>query len=53
MPRVPRGRWTVPSSGTPAADSTASLIMFTLIAFVVSVTVQEFWRGASARRGRR
>jgi cytochrome c-type biogenesis protein CcmF len=35
---------------TPAADSTASLIMFTLIAFVVSVVVQEFWRGAAARR---
>ena len=33
-----------------AADSTTSLIMFTLIAFVVAVTVQEFWRGASARR---
>src|SRR4051812_8275006 len=35
---------------TPAADSTASLIMFTLIAFVFAVVIQEFWRGASARR---
>jgi cytochrome c-type biogenesis protein CcmF len=35
---------------TPAADSTASLIMFTLIAFVFAVIGQEFWRGASARR---
>ena len=35
---------------TPAAGSTAALIMFTLIAFVMAVTVQEFWRGASARR---
>ena len=35
---------------TPAADSTASLIMFTLIAFVFAVIAQEFWRGTVARR---
>ena len=35
---------------TPAAESTASLVMFTLIAFVIAVTAQEFWRGAAARR---
>jgi cytochrome c-type biogenesis protein CcmF len=35
---------------TPAPESTTSLVMFTLIAFVVAVAVQEFWRGASARR---
>jgi cytochrome c-type biogenesis protein CcmF len=35
---------------TPVPDSTSSLVMFTLIAFVIAVTVQEFWRGASARR---
>src|SRR5436305_2953921 len=35
---------------TPAADSVRSLIMFTLIAFVLAVVVQEFARGASARR---
>jgi cytochrome c-type biogenesis protein CcmF len=35
---------------TPAAESTASLIMFTLIAFVFAVIGQEFFRGASARR---
>jgi cytochrome c-type biogenesis protein CcmF len=35
---------------TPAAESTASLIMFTLVAFVFGVIGQEFWRGASARR---
>ena len=35
---------------TPAADSVKSLITFTLIAFVVAVVVQEFWRGAAARR---
>jgi cytochrome c-type biogenesis protein CcmF len=35
---------------TPAEESTASLIMFTLIAFVFAVVGQEFWRGASARR---
>jgi cytochrome c-type biogenesis protein CcmF len=35
---------------TPAEESTASLIMFTLIAFVFAVVGQEFARGASARR---
>ena len=35
---------------TPADESTASLIAFTLIAFVFAVTAQEFYRGASARR---
>jgi cytochrome c-type biogenesis protein CcmF len=35
---------------TPAAESPASLAMFGLIAFTVAVVVQEFWRGASARR---
>ncbi len=35
---------------TPAEDSVASLIMFTLIAFVFAVVGQEFARGASARR---
>jgi cytochrome c-type biogenesis protein CcmF len=37
-------------TATPAADSTAGLIMFTLIAFVFAVVGQEFWRGAAARR---
>ena len=35
---------------TDAAHSWTSLIMFTLIAFVVTVIGQEFWRGVSARR---
>ena len=35
---------------TDAADSPASLAMFCLVAFVLSVVGQEFWRGASARR---
>jgi cytochrome c-type biogenesis protein CcmF len=35
---------------TPASESVPSLIMFTFVAFVLSVVVQEFWRGASARR---
>src|SRR5215211_611902 len=35
---------------TPAEESTASLIVFTLIAFVFAVVEQEFGRGASARR---
>ena len=35
---------------TGAADSPASLAMFCLVAFVLAVVVQEFWRGASARR---
>ncbi|HYZ30020.1 MAG TPA: heme lyase CcmF/NrfE family subunit [Thermoleophilaceae bacterium] len=35
---------------TDAANSWTSLAMFTLIAFVVAVVGQEFWRGVSARR---
>jgi cytochrome c-type biogenesis protein CcmF len=35
---------------TPASESVPSLIMFTFVAFVLSVIGQEFWRGASARR---
>jgi cytochrome c-type biogenesis protein CcmF len=35
---------------TDASSSWASLLMFTLIAFVVSVIAQEFWRGVGARR---
>ena len=35
---------------TPAHESIKSLIVFTLIAFVIAVVVQEFWRGAAARR---
>ena len=35
---------------TPAAESTTSLIMFTLIAFVLAVVGQEFGRGVRARR---
>ena len=35
---------------TPASESVPSLIMFTFVAFVLSVVGQEFWRGASARR---
>jgi cytochrome c-type biogenesis protein CcmF len=35
---------------TDAADSSASLVMFCLAAFVVAVVGQEFWRGAAARR---
>jgi cytochrome c-type biogenesis protein CcmF len=35
---------------TNAADSTASLIMFCFVAFVLAVVGQEFWRGAGARR---
>src|SRR5215208_46407 len=35
---------------TPAAESTTSLIMFTLIAFVLVAVGQEFWRGTRARR---
>jgi cytochrome c-type biogenesis protein CcmF len=37
-------------AGTPAHESTKSLIVFTLIAFVIAVVAQEFWRGAAARR---
>jgi cytochrome c-type biogenesis protein CcmF len=35
---------------TDATKSVPSLIMFTFVAFVLSVVVQEFWRGAAARR---
>jgi cytochrome c-type biogenesis protein CcmF len=35
---------------TDAADSPASLLMFTFVAFVLAVVAQEFGRGASARR---
>src|SRR5215212_548606 len=35
---------------TEAANSWTSLVMFTLIAFVLAVVGQEFWRGVSARR---
>jgi cytochrome c-type biogenesis protein CcmF len=35
---------------TPAAESTTSLIMFTFVAFLLGVVVQEFARGVSARR---
>jgi cytochrome c-type biogenesis protein CcmF len=35
---------------TTASKSVPSLIMFTFVAFVLSVVAQEFWRGAAARR---
>jgi cytochrome c-type biogenesis protein CcmF len=35
---------------TDAADSIPSLLMFTFVAFVLTVVAQEYWRGASARR---
>jgi cytochrome c-type biogenesis protein CcmF len=35
---------------TSAADSPASLAMFCLVAWVLTVVVQEFWRGTAARR---
>jgi cytochrome c-type biogenesis protein CcmF len=35
---------------TDAAQSPLSLLMFCLVAFVLAVVGQEFWRGASARR---
>ncbi|WP_093119093.1 heme lyase CcmF/NrfE family subunit [Thermoleophilum album] len=35
---------------TPAAESAASLLMFTLVAFAITVAAQEFWRGTAARR---
>ena len=35
---------------TNASDSPASLIMFTLVAFVLAVVAQELWRGTAARR---
>ena len=43
-------RWRRCSLFTRAAESIPSLIMFTFVAFVLAVVVQEFWRGASARR---
>ena len=38
------------ASLTPAAESAPSLLMFTFVAFAISVVVQEFWRGGAARR---
>ncbi|MET1018628.1 MAG: cytochrome c biogenesis protein CcsA, partial [Microterricola sp.] len=35
---------------TDAAESIPSLLMFTFVAFVLTVVAQEYWRGASARR---
>ena len=35
---------------SPAEDSATASIMFCLVAFVLGVVAQEFWRGASARR---
>ena len=35
---------------TPAAESLPSLVMFTLVAFVLAVVGQELWRGVGARR---
>jgi cytochrome c-type biogenesis protein CcmF len=35
---------------TDAGQSVPSLVMFSFVAFVLSVVAQEFWRGASARR---
>jgi cytochrome c-type biogenesis protein CcmF len=35
---------------TEASKSVPSLVMFSFVAFVLSVVAQEFWRGASARR---
>ena len=35
---------------TPAPESVAALLMFCLAGFVLTVVVQEFWRGAAARR---
>jgi cytochrome c-type biogenesis protein CcmF len=35
---------------TPAAESVPSLIMFTLVGFVLAVVGQELWRGVGARR---
>ena len=35
---------------TDTSESVPSLVMFSFVAFVLSVVVQEFWRGASARR---
>jgi cytochrome c-type biogenesis protein CcmF len=37
-------------AATPAAESITSLVMFTFVAFVLAVVVQEFARGAGARR---
>jgi cytochrome c-type biogenesis protein CcmF len=35
---------------TDAGQSVPSLVMFSFVAFVLSVVAQEFWRGATARR---
>jgi len=35
---------------TAAADRPLALLMFCLVGFVLAVVVQEFWRGAAARR---
>jgi cytochrome c-type biogenesis protein CcmF len=35
---------------TPADESIPSLLMFTLVAFVLAVVAQELWRGVGARR---
>src|SRR5205823_14150572 len=35
---------------TPVSESGTSLVMFTLVAFVLAVVSQEFWRGTNARR---
>ena len=35
---------------TPAAESPTALLMFCFVGFVLAVVVQEFWRGAVARR---
>jgi cytochrome c-type biogenesis protein CcmF len=35
---------------SPAAESPTSLVMFSLVALVLAVVAQEFWRGARARR---
>ena len=35
---------------TPAIESVPSLVMFTLVAFVLAVVAQELWRGTTARR---
>lgn len=35
---------------TPAAESVPSLVMFSLVAFVLGVVAQEYWRGVRARR---
>jgi len=35
---------------TPAAERPLALLMFCLVGFVLAVVIQEFWRGAAARR---